>query len=117
MKKRIRKTGEIVDVITWYNLMGAERDMNDSVSYIDSKGVECVHVKGLNLWWDFEDVEEVLSTDIDWKQRRYEIAKEAVRGVALNEDTFSNVEIKTTVNNALKLADALIAELKKRGEK
>ena len=23
MKKRIRKTGEIVDVITYYNLMGA----------------------------------------------------------------------------------------------
>ena len=68
MKKRIRKTGEIVDVVAWYNLMGAERDKYDSVSYIDSKGNECVKVEGLNLAWDFEDVEEVLSTDIDWKQ-------------------------------------------------
>lgn len=117
MKKRIRKTGEIVDVISYYNCYCSERDTTDSVSYIDSKGVEHRNERGLNLWWDFEDVEEVLSTDIDWKQRRYEIAKEAVRGVALNEDTFSNVEIKTTVNNALKLADALIAALKKRGEK
>ena len=117
MKKRIRKTGEIVDVISYYNCYCSERDTTDSVSYIDSKGVEHRNERGLNLWWDFEDVEEVLSTDIDWNQRRYEIAKEAVRGVALNEDTFSNVEIKTTVKNALKLADALIAELKKGGEK
>ena len=117
MKKRIRKTGEIVDVISYYNCYCSERDTTDSVSYIDSKGVEHRNERGLNLWWDFEDVEEVLSTDIDWNQRRYEIAKEAVRGVALNEDTFSNVEIKTTVKNALKFADALIAELKKGGEK
>lgn len=117
MKKRIRKTGEIVDVIDWFNFYRTERDKEDTVSYVDSKGVEHHNERGLNLWWDFEDVEDVPNKDIDWKQRRYEIAKEAVRGVALNEDTFSNVEIKTTVNNALKLADALITELKKGGDK
>lgn len=54
---------------------------------------------------------------IDWEQRRYEIAKEAVRGVALNADCFTRIEIETTVNNALELADLLIAELKKGGAK
>lgn len=118
MKKRIRKTGEIVDVISYNKYTNTARNSDlDWVSYIDSKGREHEHEKGLNIYWDFDDVEEVSSTDIDWEQRRYEIAKEAVRGVALNEETFANVEIKTTVNNALKLADALIAELKKGGEK
>lgn len=56
------------------------------------------------------------SKEIDWEQRRYEIAKEAVRGVALNADCFTRVEIETTVNNALELADLLIAELKKGGQ-
>lgn len=45
MKKRIRKTGDIVDVISYNNLLGADRSSLDSVSYIDSKGNECVKVK------------------------------------------------------------------------
>lgn len=53
------------------------------------------------------------SKEIDWEQRRYEIAKEAIRGVALNADRFTRIEIETTVNNALELADLLIVELKK----
>lgn len=53
------------------------------------------------------------SKEIDWEQRRYEIAKEAIRGVALNADCFTRIEIETTVNNALELADLLIVELKK----
>nr|DAU14181.1 MAG TPA: restriction endonuclease [Caudoviricetes sp.] len=53
------------------------------------------------------------SKEIDWEQRRYEIAKEAIIGVALNVDRFTRIEIETTVNNALELADLLIVELKK----
>lgn len=52
---------------------------------------------------------------IDWEHRRYEIAKEVVRGVALNADCFTRIEIETTVKNALKLADLLIAGLKEGG--
>ena len=112
MKKRIRKTGEIVDVIAWYNLLGAERDRYDSVSYIDSNGNECVKVEGLNLAWDFEDVEEVLSTDIDWKQRRYEIAKEVF--ASIYDFTIDRINF---AKYAVDAADALIAELKKGGKK
>ena len=128
MKKRIRKTGEIVDVIAWYNIMGAERDKDDSVSYIDSKGNECMKVGGLNLAWDFEDVEEVLSTDIDWKQRRFDIAKSCINGILGNDemvDLANDVGLKKSCRDiptnvaemAVAFADALIAELKKGGEK
>ena len=114
MKKRIRKTGEIVDVIAWYNLMGAERDRYDSVSYIDSKGNECVKVEGLNLAWDFEDVEEVLSTDIDWKQMKIKAAISALQGFAASPQIAST---ETLVRWSVCAANALIAELKKGGEK
>ena len=112
MKKRIRKTGEIVDVIDYYNLMGAERDSNDSISYIDSKGEEHHHEKGLNLWWDFEDVEEVPNTHIDWEQRRYEIAKEVF--ASIYDFTIDRINF---AKYAVDAADALIAELKKGGKK
>ena len=118
MKKRLRKTGEIVDVINYYNLMSAERDTNDSVSYIDSKGEEHHHEKGLNLWWDFEDIEKTLSTDIDWEQRRYEIAKTVVHGQLTGpiiEGVDPNPSIPDLAKLAVNIADALIAELKKGG--
>lgn len=111
MKKRIRKTGEIVDVISYNNLLGADRSSLDSVSYIDSKGNECVKVKGLNLEWDFDDVEEVLSTDIDWEKRRYEIAKDILAA------TYDYpMDGKSYAKIAVGIADALIAELKKGAE-
>ena len=139
MKKRIRKTGEIVDVIAWYNLMGAERDMNDSVSYIDSKGNECVKVEGLNLAWDFEDVEESLKSDIDeespksdidWEQRRYNTAKDALAAIMgrisydpLTQCACSGLDGERPnpyhgiAQISVEAADALITELKKGGEK
>lgn len=127
MKKRIRKTGEIVDVINYYNLMSAERDTNDSVSYIDSKGEEHHHEKGLNLWWDFEDIEKVPKTNIDWEQRRYEIAKTMMHVIYLDDGNaeradksglgFEYKDFQGSAKEAVRFADALIAELKKGGEK
>ena len=113
MKKRIRKTGEIVDVISWnkYTITARNSEL-DWVSYIDSKGMEHEHEKGLNIYWDFEDVEEVLSTDIDWKQRRYEIAKEVF--ASIYDFTIDRINF---AKYAVDAADALIAELKKGGEK
>lgn len=114
MKKRIRKTGEIVDVISYYNIMGAERESNDSISYIDSKGEEHHHEKGLNLWWDFEDVEEVPSTDIDWEQVRIKASISALQGFTAKPQIVST---DTLARLSVGAADALIAELKKGGEK
>lgn len=116
MKKRIRKTGEIVDVIDWFNFYRTERDKEDTVSYVDSKGVEHHNERGLNLWWDFEDVEEVLSTDIDWKQVRIKAAISALQGFASNPDSTSATN-EELAKWSVSCADALIAELKKGDEK
>ena len=118
MKKRIRKTGEIVDVISYNNLLGADRSSLDSVSYIDSKGNERVKVKGLNLEWNFEDVEEVLSTDIDWQEVRIKAAISALQGFASNSHKRCvDASTKDLAAWSVGAADALIAELKKGGEK
>ena len=53
-KYRIRKTGEIVEVIS-YGGSTTRSDVLDFVSYIDSKGVE--HEKEpLNLYWDLSPI-------------------------------------------------------------
>lgn len=114
MKKRIRKTGEIVDVIDWFNFYRTERDKEDTVSYVDSKGVEHHNERGLNLWWDFDDVEEVSSTDIDWEQVRIKASISALQGFAASPQIAST---DTLARWSVGAADALIAELKKGGEK
>ena len=138
MKKRIRKTGEIVDVIAWYNLLGAERDRNDSVSYIDSKGNKCVKVEGLNLALDFGEVdcpinddtieflgvglimaepinvERLFDDNINWEQVRIKAAISALQGFCSNAVTFNDDDDKLA-KWSVSCADALIAELKKGG--
>ena len=118
MKKRIRKTGEIVDVTNYYHYIPFERNDSDFVSYIDSKGIEHSKVHGLNLNFDFEDVGEEFTKEIDWEQRRYEIAKDMM--AAFLSNSCSNVHggtVEKQANDAVLYADALIAELKKGGEK
>ena len=116
MKKRIRKTGEIVDVISYNKYTNTARNSElDWVSYIDSKGMEHEHEKGLNIYWDFEDVEEVLSTDIDWEQRRYEIFKSVLPCFRDGSNVWLSAE--EAAKCAVYYADALINELKKGGER
>lgn len=128
MKKRIRKTGEIVDVISFTAPFGTTReDTRDFVDYIDSKGREKTKVP-MNIYWDLEDVEEVLSTDIDWERRRYEISKSCINGILANEE-MAHMAIdeglkkgcrdipSNIVEMAVAFADALINELKKGCEK
>lgn len=112
MKKRLRKTGEIVDVVSFNNLYSSERDDSDQVSYIDSKGAEHHHVRGLNLWWDFEDVEEVPNTYIDWEKVRIKAAISALQGFAASPQIAST---DTLARWSVCAADTLIAELKKGG--
>ena len=83
MKKRIRKTGEIVDVIN-YSAPNLGREKDDYVSYIDSKGIEHVAEHGLNIHWDFEDVEEELTKEIDWEQVRIDASIAALKGFSSN---------------------------------
>lgn len=114
MKKRIRKTGEIVDVISFNKYTNTARNSElDWVSYVDSKGMEHEHEKGLNIYWDFEDVKEAPNTDIDWEQVRIKAAISALQGFAASPQIAST---ETLVRWSIGAADALIAELKKGGK-
>lgn len=114
MKKRLRKTGEIVDVITYSNPYASDRDDRDVVSYIDSKGVEHHVERGLNMYWDFEDVEE-LTKQNDWEQVRIDASIAALKGFSSNpHNQMVDAPIQKLSEWAVKAADALIAELKKR---
>lgn len=111
MKKKIRKTGEVVDIVSFSCF--CERNETDCVSYIDSKGEEHENIRGLNYYWDFDNVEEEPAI-IDWEQRRYEIAKSAMNGVLCNPafcNTSTNKDLPIKI--AIYSADKLIEELKK----
>ena len=121
MKKRIRKTGEIVDVISCNKYTNTARNSElDWVSYIDSKGMEHEHEKGLNIYWDFKDVEEAPNTDIDWEQVRIDTAIKICNSLISNvgDSVFGSDIINEELAKAcVNLSDALIAELKKGGDK
>lgn len=63
-KAKIRKTGEIVNIVC-FNCT-TRRCKYDSVSYIDSKGAEHVE-EPLNYYWDFEEIPNLDAT-INWEQ-------------------------------------------------
>lgn len=125
MKVKIRKTGEIVDIISCSgSTIGNECIYK--VSYIDSKGVEHDR-ETLNYYWDFEqiDVKEDNFPKIDWEQRRYEIAREILpyaaetcrsilmSGHSLGDDAKGKTFTEYCASSAVSFADALIEELRK----
>lgn len=55
------------------------------------------------------------TSTIDWEQRRYEIAKDILPHTILLE--YYGKGLERGVKDAVMIADALIAELKKGGEK
>lgn len=117
MKKKFRKTGEIVNVISYNKYTTTKRNSElDWVSYIDSKGVEHEHEKRLNIYWDFEDVKETTDTDIDWEQVKIKAAISALQGFCSNSEAFNNEDDKLA-KWSVSCADALILVLKKENEK
>ena len=116
MKKRIRKTGEIVDVVGFFNTEGEVRSVKDQVYYKPLDGTEVWILKsGMNFYLDFEDVEEP-SKEIDWDEVRIKAIMAVLQGIS------ANPRVNYAYNGnwpkwAVQVADALIAELKKGGEK
>lgn len=114
MKARIRKTGEIVDIIC---LSGSTiRSSQDTVSYIDSNGVEH-DSESLNYYWDFEPIDKEES-DAHWQDVRERAAIAAMQGAISNQKIVLALANNTIVNNiatfATCLADALVEQLKKK---
>ena len=118
MKAKNRKTGEVVDIISYSQLSAAERcPGQDYVSYIDSQGVE--HYKeDLNYYWDFELI-SIRDEDIHWQDVRERAAIAAMQGLLANPMLIG--EYVTTlrpkisiVETAVGGANMLVEELKKK---
>lgn len=68
MKAKVKTTGEVIEVSRIENIItkrGVERQ------YVDNKRSWCTYVQS-----ELEFIKEELHKNIDWEQRRYEIAKD-----------------------------------------
>ena len=103
MKAKIKSTGEIVDI----SPSGVTSVQRTCTKYATKDGREL-----LDLALEF-------LPNIDWEQRRYEIAKEAMNGLLsapVVAGVNPNPSYKDIATFSVRLADALIKELK-GGEK
>lgn len=104
MKARIKKTGEIANIADYARV---------TLDQCDSWG------NPIELGFDEVEILQETTSDIDWEQRRYEIAKSAFQGFCANSEP--SIAQGTTFNQlaawSIEIADILIAELKKGGEK
>lgn len=104
MKKKIRETGEIIDVVTYVG--GTSKTSMDEVMCIDSKGEEkCLK---LNYYWDLEDV----GSDVDyWDNLRN---KAAIKIYAARMSTYlgKTSDVGVIMDASIKDSDDLIKKLK-----
>lgn len=106
MKKKIRKTGEIVDVICYSG--GCDRSASDSVSYVDSEGNE--KTENLNYYWDFEFLDNNPEDDKYWERLRNKAALE-ILVAKLSSGVFKKdtaTEIYLSINDANNFVNELI---------
>ena len=97
MKARVKDTGEIVDV----KFATHPNPAVDETYWWCSDKQESYHKSELDF----------MGSTIDWEQRRYEIAKEVLAKIPVNNyELLANNGNKVSI--AVKRADALIKELK-----
>ena len=99
MKVRVKETGEIINIADYARV---------TLDKCDSYG------NPIELSFDDVEILQEMSDNIDWEQRRYELAKSAMQGyciaLGVNDDneTYNDIAI-----GSIRVADALIKELKK----
>lgn len=100
MKARIKATGEIINITDYARVV---------LDQCDSWG------NPIELGFDEVEILQETTSDIDWEQRRYEIAKTVVHG-QLTGPIIDGVDPNPSIPNlakwAVKIADAVIDELK-----
>lgn len=112
MKAKIKATGEIINIADYARVV---------LSQCDSRG------NPIELGFDEVEILQEDTSDIDWEQRRYEIAKTMMHAIYLDDGNaarsdksgfdFEYKDLQGSAKEAVRFADALIAELKKGGEK
>lgn len=100
MKAKVKNTGEIVDI----SPNGVASMQRTCAKYVTKDGREYI------------DLALEILPNIDWEQRRYEIAREAMNGfisAPVVDGAVPNPSFKDIATFSVRLADALIKELKK----
>lgn len=97
MKAKVKDTGEIVDV----KFSTHPNPSVDETYWWCSDKQESYHKSELDF----------MECDIDWEQRRYEIAKDIV--VNSFSTPMGNVSMVSYIHDCIQVADLLIGELKK----
>ena len=113
MKAIIRKTGEIVEIIS-YSSLTTRNETLDNVSYIDSQGKEH-HREPLNFYWDFEtitDEKEDNSSIIDWNQVRVQASIGVMQAILASRSNYDKPS--EIAYQAANYANALVRELEER---
>lgn len=102
MKVKVKATGKVII-------------LNEKVSLIEyARGIYRDTEGNKYHWKELEFIEEKVENPIDWEQRRYEIAKDLMKGFAENShNKCVDASTKMLANWSVVGADALIAELKK----
>lgn len=108
VKARIKATGEIIDIASYARV---------TLSKCDSYGTP------LELGFDEVEILTEKTDGIDWEQRRYEIAKEMLAAIYLDDGNaeradksklgFEFKSVQGSAREAVRMADGLIAELQK----
>lgn len=93
MKAKVKATGEIINIANYAKV---------TLDQCDSWG------NPIELGFDEVEILQEPTSDIDWEQRRYEIARECVAVLMRNEIT-----LEDAAKISVEQADALITELKK----
>ena len=104
MKAKVKGTGEVFRVLD----LGSERVL---IKY----GSEVKALRLCEVDLIPESAEDYQKRGINWEQRRYEIAKEAMNGLLtapIVEGVNSTPSFKDIATFSVRLADALIKELK-----
>lgn len=106
MKAKVKATGKVIILNEKVSLIDYARGM-----YRDTEGNK-YH------WKELEFIEEKVENPIDWEQRRYEIAKDIMKGFVENShNKCVDESIQILASWSVVGADALIAELKKGNKK
>ena len=101
MKARIKETGEVLRVLD----LDSERIL---IKY--GSEVKALRIHEVDLI--SESAEDYKKREIDWEQRRYEIAKDVLASSFASP--MEGTSILSYVGDCVKVADMLIEELKKK---
>lgn len=104
MKKKIRKTGEVIDVVTYS--CDTEPKYNDTIGCIDSNGNK--KTLNLNYYWDLEDYDSSENEEKYWRDLKNKAAIKIFCHKFCNNDLITtqymmkSIELANTFVNYLK---------------